>query len=48
MLHAHDADSVLPGRFLQTHSADDIIFGNVFDRPLKLPWGFGAALKFMR
>ena len=36
------------GRFLQTHSADDIIFGNIFDRPLKLPWGFGAALKFMR
>ncbi|KIP07290.1 hypothetical protein PHLGIDRAFT_89753 [Phlebiopsis gigantea 11061_1 CR5-6] len=38
----------LQGRFLQTHSADDIIFGNVFDRPLRVPWGFGAALKFMR
>lgn len=24
------------------------MFGNVFDRPLKLPWGFSAALKFMR
>ncbi len=36
------------GRFLQTHCADDILFGNVFDRPLKLPWGFGAALKFMK
>jgi len=35
------------GRFLQPHSADDILFGNTFDRPLKLPWGAGAALKFM-
>lgn len=24
------------------------MFGNVFDRPLKLPWGFSAALKFMK
>ena len=24
------------------------MFGNVFERPLKLPWGFGAALKFMK
>lgn len=38
----------IQGRFLQTHSADDIIFGNIFDRPLKLPWGFGAALRFMK
>ncbi|TFY56850.1 hypothetical protein EVJ58_g7383 [Rhodofomes roseus] len=35
------------GRFLQPHSADDVLFGNVFERPLKLPWGFSAALKFM-
>ncbi|KAI0763444.1 DUF1769-domain-containing protein [Trametes elegans] len=35
------------GRFLREYSADDILFGNVFDRPFKLPWGFGAALKFM-
>jgi len=35
------------GKFLQPHSADDILFGNTFDRPLKLPWGAGAALKFM-
>ncbi|EIW78573.1 DUF1769-domain-containing protein [Coniophora puteana RWD-64-598 SS2] len=35
------------GRFLQPHSADDVLFGNVFDKPLKLPWGSGAALKFM-
>jgi len=35
------------GRFLQPRSADDILFGNTFDRPLKLPWGAGAAFKFM-
>ena len=36
------------GRFLQHHSADEILFGNTFDKPLKLPWGSGAALKFMQ
>ncbi|KAL4252011.1 Protein of unknown function DUF1769 [Pleurotus pulmonarius] len=36
------------GRFLSRHSADDILFGNTFDKPLKLPWGSGAALKFMK
>ncbi|KAF4618824.1 hypothetical protein D9613_010086 [Agrocybe pediades] len=35
------------GRFLVPHSADDILFGNTFDRPLKLPWGTSAVLKFM-
>jgi len=35
------------GRFLQSYTADDILFGNTFDRPLHLPWGSGAALKFM-
>ncbi|KAF7973152.1 hypothetical protein HWV62_15929 [Athelia sp. TMB] len=35
------------GRFLQELSADDVLFGNTFDRPLNLPWGFGPALKFM-
>ncbi|KAH9073013.1 hypothetical protein EDB83DRAFT_2360377 [Lactarius deliciosus] len=35
------------GRFLRPISADDVLFGNTFDRPLKLPWGSGAALKFM-
>ncbi|KAL5480838.1 hypothetical protein ACEPAI_9778 [Sanghuangporus weigelae] len=35
------------GRFLQPYSVDDILFGNTFDRPLKLPWGSSAALKFM-
>ncbi|KAI0064349.1 DUF1769-domain-containing protein [Artomyces pyxidatus] len=36
------------GRFLRPISADDVMFGNTFDRPLKLPWGSGAALKFMK
>ncbi|KDQ13405.1 hypothetical protein BOTBODRAFT_33710 [Botryobasidium botryosum FD-172 SS1] len=35
------------GRFLQPMSADDVLFGNTFDRPLKLPWGSSAAIKFM-
>ncbi|KAF8137326.1 DUF1769-domain-containing protein [Boletus edulis] len=35
------------GRFLQHHSADDILFGNIFEKRLKLPWGSSAALKFM-
>jgi len=36
------------GRFLQETSADDIMFGNTFDKRLKLPWGAGVALKFMK
>ncbi|KAL4079548.1 hypothetical protein J3A83DRAFT_4210548 [Scleroderma citrinum] len=36
------------GRFLHPHSTNDILFGNTFDRPLKLPWGSSAALKFMK
>ncbi|TFY68722.1 hypothetical protein EVG20_g3449 [Dentipellis fragilis] len=36
------------GRFLKSYSADNVMFGNTFDRPLKLPWGSGAALKFMK
>jgi len=35
------------GRFLKPVSADEVLFGNTFDRALKLPWGAGAALKFM-
>ncbi|KAK0203448.1 hypothetical protein DFS33DRAFT_802370 [Desarmillaria ectypa] len=35
------------GRFLKQFSANDILFGNTFDRPLNLPWGSSAALKFM-
>ncbi|KAG2142446.1 hypothetical protein DEU56DRAFT_794471 [Suillus clintonianus] len=36
------------GRFLQPTSADDVMFGNTFDKRLKLPWGSGVALKFMK
>jgi hypothetical protein len=39
---------IISGRFLQETSADDIMFGNTFDKRLKLPWGSGVALKFMR
>ncbi|GLB42078.1 putative DUF1769-domain-containing protein [Lyophyllum shimeji] len=35
-------------RFLNPISADDVLFGNTFDRPLSLPWGSGAALRFMK
>jgi hypothetical protein len=38
----------LTGRFLRPICADDVLFGNTFDRPLKLPWGSSAALKFMQ
>jgi len=34
------------GRFLTTISANDVMFGNTFDRPLKLPWGTSAAMQF--
>ncbi len=38
----------ISGRFLVPQSGDDILFGNTFDRPLKLPWGTSAILKFMQ
>ncbi|KAJ1311413.1 hypothetical protein OPQ81_009903 [Rhizoctonia solani] len=34
----------IQGRFLREINGNDILFGNVFDKPLKLPWGFGTAL----
>ncbi|KAF8310960.1 DUF1769-domain-containing protein [Clavulina sp. PMI_390] len=36
------------GRFLKEINADDVLFGNVFDRPLSLPYGSSAAIKFMQ
>ncbi|KAG8913639.1 hypothetical protein FRC00_001948, partial [Tulasnella sp. 408] len=36
----------IQGRFLEPISANDVMFGNTFDRPLKLPWGTAAALQF--
>ncbi|KAG6830915.1 hypothetical protein H0H87_006838 [Tephrocybe sp. NHM501043] len=36
------------GRFLDPISANDVLFGNIFDRALGLPWGSSAALKLMK
>ena len=36
------------GRFLQPQLADDVLFGNIFERPLTLPWGSSAAFQFMK
>ncbi|QRV76237.1 hypothetical protein RhiJN_04252 [Ceratobasidium sp. AG-Ba] len=38
----------IAGRFLEEINGSDLVFGNVFDRPLTLPWGFGAALNFVQ
>ncbi|KAG9119187.1 hypothetical protein FRC07_005937 [Ceratobasidium sp. 392] len=38
----------IQGRFLKEINGNDLLFGNVFDRPLTLPWGFGAALNFVQ
>ncbi|KZO95417.1 DUF1769-domain-containing protein [Calocera viscosa TUFC12733] len=35
------------GRFLQEIGADELMFGNTFDRPIILPWGSSAVLSFM-
>lgn len=40
--------TIVVGRFLQPLSSDDILFGNIFDRPLQLPWGSSAVFRFMR
>ncbi|KAF8703032.1 hypothetical protein AX14_014276 [Amanita brunnescens Koide BX004] len=36
------------GRFLVPQNADDIMFGNIFNRRLRLPRGSSAAVKFMK
>jgi hypothetical protein len=38
------------GRFLKPTSADDILFGNVFEKPIRnsLPWGTSIAMKFIK
>ena len=33
---------------MKEYNADELLFGNIFDRPLKLPWVFSAALRFMK
>ncbi|KAJ9095829.1 hypothetical protein QFC19_007445 [Naganishia cerealis] len=39
-----------PGRFLKPTSADDILFGNVFEKPIRasLPWGTSIAMRFIK
>ncbi|WVQ80117.1 hypothetical protein IAT38_002218 [Cryptococcus sp. DSM 104549] len=40
---------VVKGRFLKDLTADDVVFGNVFQKPIRdsLPWGTSVATKFM-
>jgi len=38
----------MQGRYLKEYSADDILFGNIFDTPIYQPWGFSAAVRFMQ
>ncbi|PWY96925.1 DUF1769-domain-containing protein [Testicularia cyperi] len=40
----------IQARFLDAVSADDLVFGNEFDRPIRdhLPYGIGVALQFVR
>ena len=41
---------VVRGKYLDDPTADEVVFGNVFERPIKdsLPWGTSVAVKFMR
>ncbi|OXG17580.1 hypothetical protein C367_05068 [Cryptococcus neoformans Ze90-1] len=40
---------VVKGKFLEDLTADEVVFGNTFERPIKdsLPWGTSVATKFM-
>ncbi|KAK4684002.1 hypothetical protein P7C73_g6208, partial [Tremellales sp. Uapishka_1] len=40
---------VVRGRFLDETNANEVVFGNVFEKPIKdsLPWGTSVATKFM-
>ncbi|WVQ99751.1 hypothetical protein IAU59_006893 [Kwoniella sp. CBS 9459] len=40
---------VVKGKFKQEFNADDVLFGNVFEKPIRdnLPWGTSIATKFM-
>lgn len=39
-----------PGRFLDEIDADELVFGNLFQKPIKdrLPWGTSIAIKAMQ
>mgnify|MGYP002718908308 CR=1 FL=1 len=41
---------VVRGKFLDAPTADEVVFGNVFERPIRdsLPWGTAVAVKFMK
>ena len=41
---------VVRGKFLDDPTADEVVFGNVFERPIRdsLPWGTSVAVKFMK
>ncbi len=41
---------VVKGRFKNEVEVDDVMFGNVFEKPIKdsLPWGTAVAVKFMQ
>jgi hypothetical protein len=38
------------GKYLDAISADDLLFGNVFEKPIRasLPWGTSIAMKFIK
>lgn len=40
---------VVRGHFLDSPTADEVVFGNVFEQPIRdsLPWGTAIATKFM-
>ncbi|KAG8717260.1 hypothetical protein FRC08_007888 [Ceratobasidium sp. 394] len=38
----------IQGRFLKEINGNDVLFGNIFDRPLPLPWGSSAILSFVQ
>jgi hypothetical protein len=48
--HASDMSFAITirGQFLQSFSADDLVFGNVFDAPLRLPPGAGLGVRMLR
>lgn len=39
----------MAGRYLDNPDGNDVLFGNVFERPIRdsLPWGTSIATKFM-
>ena len=41
---------VVTGKYLDDPNADEVIFGNVFEGPIRdsLPWGTSVAVKFMK